>query len=662
MGIATDIIFLIVAAFGCGLVLQRLGQPLILGYIAAGIVLGPHTGGLTVSNVHEIELLAEIGVAFLLFALGLEFSLKDLGPVKKIALIGTPLQMLLTIGLGMAIGSLLGWEWKQSLWLGALISLSSTMVILKTLMSQGFLGTLSSKVMIGMLIVQDLAIVPLMVILPELNDPAVGIPALGMAGLKAAAFVIGMIMVGTRVLPYVMKLIAKLGSRELFLLAITAIGLGVGYVTYWAGLSFAFGAFAAGLVLSESEFGHQALSDIIPLRDLFGLLFFASVGMLFDPSYLIQNLPQVLALVIAVGIGKGLIFAFVSWLFRYKNVIPLAVGLGLFQIGEFSFVLARVGVSTGSIEHDLYSLVLTAAIVTMALTPLISGQTSRIYSLRRRLFKHEALETQNIPEEGFNRHVVIAGGGRVGFQIAEVLKRLGVPLVIVELDHRRVEEAKAAGIPVVYGDASHDVVLEAAEINDARLLIATTPDVVVTRAIITNSQKHNDRLEVVARTSDPSLLPVFRDMGVSDVVVPEFEAGLEMTREALLHLRIPVPEIQKHTEALRSELFTPLLGEAAGYRTLTQLRHAEQQFDLQWVLLREHCPIAERTIGEAGIRNATGTSVVGVIRSGKLEANPNAEYRLQIGDLVAIIGTDDARQAFQDLAVPPLRESAEPPV
>ncbi len=208
MGIATDIILLIVAAFACGVVLQKLGQPLILGYIAAGFLLGPHSGGLTVSNTHDIELLSEIGVALLLFALGLEFSLKDLQPVKKIALIGTPIQMGLTIVLGYGIGTAIGLEWTHALWLGALISLSSTMVILKTLMNQGWLGTLSSKVMIGMLIVQDLAVIPLMIILPQMSDPGVGLSALGIAVVKAAGFLVGMILLGTRLLPKLMAYIA----------------------------------------------------------------------------------------------------------------------------------------------------------------------------------------------------------------------------------------------------------------------------------------------------------------------------------------------------------------------------------------------------------------------------------------------------------------------
>jgi CPA2 family monovalent cation:H+ antiporter-2 len=652
MGIATDIIVLVVTAFFAGLVMQRIGQPLILGYIAAGIVLGPHTGGLTISNIHQIELLAEIGVALLLFALGLEFSLKDLRPVKKVALIGTPIQIILTIALGFGIGQVLGWEWKSSVWLGALISLSSTMVILKTLMNEGWLGTLSSKVMIGILIVQDLAVVPLMVILPQLNNPAVGVPALGYAALKAAAFIAAMILLGTRLLPRLMAEIAKLGSRELFLLAITAIGLGIGYVTHLVGLSFAFGAFVAGMVLSESDYGHQALSDIIPLRDLFGLLFFASVGMLLDPSFLLDHLGQVVSLVFAVGIGKGLILALLVFLFRYGNVVPLAVGLGMFQIGEFSFVLARMGISTGSIGNEVFSLVLTAAVLTMVVTPLVSGQTARLYALKKRWFRHEPLDSQNLPETGLRNHVVIAGGGRVGFQIAQTLQKLGLQFVIIELDQRRVEHAKRSGMPVVYGDASHEIVLKAARIDSACLLLITTPGVVVARSIVVHARRLNPGTDIVARAPGAEFIPTFNELNITEVVLPEFEAGLEMTRQALVHLGVPAPVIQRYTESLRRELFAPQIVSTSGYKLLAQLRFAEQQFDLQWVLLALDSPLADLSIGEAEIRKATGASVVGVIREEKLEPNPDASFRFQGGDLVAIIGTEQARSAFQKMSWP----------
>jgi len=650
MGIATDIILLVVAAFFCGLFLQRLGQPIILGYIAAGILLGPHTGGLTVSNIHEIELLAEIGIALLLFALGLEFSLKDLKPVKMVALVGTPVQLILTIALGMGIGHLMELDWKASLWLGAMISLSSTMVLLKTLMNQGWMGTLSSKVMIGMLIVQDLAVVPMMIILPQLNNPAVGLPALGFAALKAVAFIAGMVLLGTRLLPRLMAHIAKLNSRELFLLAITAIGLGVGYITYLVGLSFAFGAFFAGMVLSESDYGHQALSDIVPLRDLFGLLFFTSVGMLFDPTFLFGHIRQVMVLVLAASIGKGFIFAFISRVFKYRNVIPLAVGLGLFQIGEFSFVLARVGMSTNSIGNDLYSLVLTAAILTMVLTPLISGQTARIYALKKRWFRHEALESSNIPDAGLGDHVVIAGGGRVGFQIARALKRLNMQFVIIEMDHRQFEQAKKTGMTVVYGDAGNEIVLEAAGIKDAALLILTIPGLVTARSIIVQSRRLNQSIQIVARTPGPDYFELFKDLGVSEVVLPEFEASLEMTRQSLLHLRVPPTEVQRHTDTIRQELYAHLFNQGNDYRMLSQLRGAEQQFDLQWVRLAQESPIIHRSIGESEIRKRTGASVVGVVRGEQLKPNPDADFVLLPDDLVAIIGSEKNREAFSLMA------------
>jgi len=652
MGIATDLILLVVSAFFSGLLMQRLGQPLILGYILTGIAFGPYTGGFALTSVHEIELLAEIGVALLLFALGLEFSLKDLKPVKKIALIGTPIQILLTIAMGYGIGQWMGLDAKTSLWLGALVSLSSTMVLLKTLMNQGWLGTLSSKVMVGMLIVQDLAVVPLIVLLPMLNNPALGWISLEIAILKTVLFLAGMILFGTRLLPRIMRHIANLGSRELFLLAITAIGLGVGYLTYLVGLSFAFGAFVAGMVLSESDYGHQALSDIIPVRDLFGLLFFASVGMLLNPTFLLDHWEQVLILVLIVSLGKGIIFALLARIFKYGNVVPLAVGLGLFQVGEFSFVLAQVGVSTNSISHEVYSLVLTTAIITMFLTPLISGQTARLYALHKRWFKHEALDSINFPKSGFRNHVIIIGGGRVGFRIAQVLKRLNVPLLIIELDQLRVDRAKNADIPVVYGDASHEVVLEAAETSLARLLIITSPEVVIAQTIVQRVRKVNAEIQVIARAPGIEFLEEFKKLNISEVVIPEFEAGLEMARKALVHLHIPAAKIQHYTESLRQDLFASFFRENADDKIMEQLQTAEHQFDLQWILIKPGSELVGITIGEAEIRTKTDSSVVGVIRDDILEPNPDANFRFQANDRAAIIGTDNSRETFFQLTRP----------
>lgn len=650
MGIATDIILLVVYSFFAGLLMQRLGQPLILGYILAGLMLGPHTGLLTLTRIHDIELLAEIGVALLLFALGLEVSLRDLKPVKRIALIGTPIQMLLTIAMGYGIGRLMGWDWNQSIWFGALISLSSTMVILKTLMSRGLIGTLSSKVMIGMLIIQDLAVVPLMVILPQLNDPAGGSSVLGYSVLKAALFIAAMVLLGTRLLPWFMSLIAKLGSRELFLVAITAIGLGIGYVTYLVGLSFAFGAFVAGIVLNESDYGHQALSDIIPLRDLFGLLFFASIGMLLNPSFLVANLGSVALLVVVISLGKGLIFWALARIFRYGNIVPLSVGLGLFQVGEFSFVLARVGISTGSITSEFYTIILTATIITMVLTPIVAGQTSRIYSLRKRWFPHEPLETMNLPEEGLKNHVVIAGYGRVGSRIAKVLKRQGLQFAVVELDQRKVEKAKNEKVSVVYGDAANQTVLGAAGIKQASMLVVTIPGIVEARNMIVTAKSMNSGLEIVARASDAEFLPVFRELEVTEVVLPEFEASLEITRQVLMNMDIPPLQIQECTNSLRQELFAPMFTSIVKNQNLAQLRAAEKLFSLQWATIGPGSFLVGRSIMESRVGTVTRATIVGAIRDGELIMGLRSSFVFQSGDLIAIVGSKSSRRNFQNLA------------
>ncbi|MBN1614440.1 MAG: cation:proton antiporter [Deltaproteobacteria bacterium] len=558
MGIAGDIAIIITAALLGGMIAHLLRQPLILGYIFAGVLVGPHTGGITVSDVHTIEKLAEIGVALLLFALGLEFSLRELKPVRNIAIIGTPIQIALTAAFGYGLGRYLGWDWVSSLWFGALISLSSTMIILKTLENQGMIGTLSSRVMIGMLIVQDLAVVPMLIILPKLSNPQAGLAVLTFAALKAVIFLTVVIFLGTRIIPRVMKSVADSNSRELFLIATTAIGLGIGYGTYLIGLSYAFGAFVAGMLLSESDFGYQALSDIIPLRDIFSLLFFTSIGMLLDPKFLLDNLGMVLLLVLIVMMGKGIIFASLSRLFRYRNVIPLATGLGLSQVGEFSFVLGLVGVETNSISQEFYSGVLTMTIITMVLTPIVSGWTSPLYTLLGRWLKSVPFAPIHFPKTNLEDHFVIAGGGRVGKYVATVLHRMGIPFLVVEYNSMRVDELKNSGFPVLFGDAEKAVILEAANIGKAKLLIVTTPVAMISRTIAAQSRKLNPCIQIIARAQGVEDLQELRDEGVNSIIQPEFEAGLEFARQALLNLGIPVDRIDQYTDGVRNELYRPI--------------------------------------------------------------------------------------------------------
>jgi len=649
MGLTSDIVIIVVAALFGALVFQRLRQPIILGYILAGVLIGPYTGNLLNSDVHQIELLAEIGVALLLFALGLEFALKELKPVWRVALLGAPLQMALTILYGYGVGRWLGYDVASSVWLGALVSLSSTMVILKTLMNQGWMGTLSSRVMIGMLLAQDLAVVPLIIILPTLSDPEAGIPLLGYAALKAVVFLSFMLLLGAKLLPRLLSRVASWNSRELFLLAITAIGLGVGYITYLFGLSFAFGAFVAGMVLSESEYGHQALSDIIPLRDVFGLLFFTSVGMLLDPEYLIRHWQTVLLLVALVAVGKGVIFAALVRLFGYGNVIPFAVGLGLFQIGEFSFVIARVGLDTKSITSEMFSLILSATVISMIVTPFISGFTEPLYRLRKRLFRSEPHQSVNLPESGLRDHVVIAGGGRVGQHVAQVLKNLGVAMVIVELNSQRVNQCKEAEYPIIFGDASQSEVLEAAEIGRSRLLLVTTPALVVAQSIVRQARVMNRDLSIVSRADGMEQMKALYAAGVYMVILPELEAGLEIARQALINLGLPATEVARFADEVRHESYRPLYESNPDYKILTQLKNARELLDLAWVSLPQSCGLCGSTIRELDIRKLTGVSVVGVVHPGGFLPNPPADYRFGASDIVAVIGRPEERAAFERL-------------
>lgn len=551
MGIASDIAIIVVAGFLGGLVAQRLRQPLVLGYIVAGIVLGPVTGGKLIADHHQIEMLAEIGVALMLFALGLEFSPGDLRAVRRIAAVGAPVQIAVVAGIGAAVVHGLGWAWPPALWFGAAISLSSTMVVLKTLQAQGRLGTLSSRVMIGMLLVQDLAVVPMLVLLPKLGGPQTGLAELGWAALRAVLF-LGLLAVGgTLVVPRLMAAVSRRNSRELFLLAVAALGLGVGFATWKVGLSFAFGALMAGLVLSESEHSHQALSDIIPLRDLFGLLFFVSVGMLLDPGYLRANLGLVLGLALLVGVLKGGVFAALSRAFGYGNVIPLAMGLTLFQVGELAFVLARVGVDGGHLDQGQYSLLLAVALVTMFATPPVSRLTAPVYSRLRARAPRDPLQTINLERVTLRDHVIIVGAGVVGLAVARTLGARGLHLVVVELDQRRLDACRLAGLAAVYGDGAQPTVLEAAGLATARLLVVTAPAAETALAVARLARRERADLHIVARTDDDAVREALYALDVFEVVEPRREAGLEIARQALLHLEVPEGEVGKLVAEMR---------------------------------------------------------------------------------------------------------------
>lgn len=560
MGIAADFVIIVLAGLAGAILARLLRLPLLVGYIAAGVLVGPYTAGPTVENAHEIELLAEIGVALLLFALGLEISFRDLQPVRSIALIGGPIQVLLSIAFGVLLGTtLLGLSLQESLWLGAMVALSSTMVVLKTLAEAGATSTLASRVMIGILVVQDLAVVPMLIILPQLANPENLAASLIKSTLLAAGFLVAMFFVGTRVLPAILRLIVRWGSRELFLVSVVAAGVGIGYLSHQLGLSFALGAFVAGIVLSESELSDQALSDIVPLRDVFGLLFFVSAGMLFDPAYLIGRWPQVLTVVLLILCTKALLIGLITRAFGYVNMAPFIVGLGLSQVGEFSFLIARSGISQNMISRDTYNLALTCTILTMSLSPLMSRMALPLGRWwRTRFGQAQPKQPVTLTNHQIKDHIVIAGLGRTGSTVARLMHDAGIPVLAIELNHSLMQAAQARGIETIFGDATRAEVLEAACIEDARALILSVPDNATTLLTVTRARSLNPGLHIIARATRADHVAELKHAGASVVVLPEFEGGVEMARQALSHSNVDdtaAPLI----DAVRRELYRPAL-------------------------------------------------------------------------------------------------------
>ncbi|WP_320170752.1 cation:proton antiporter [Maridesulfovibrio sp.] len=651
MGIASDLVILIVAGLLGGMIARLLRQPLLLGYIIAGVLVGPHTGGVTVTDVHDIELLAEIGVALLLFTLGIEFSINELKPVRHVALIGTPLQIVLTMLVGYGTGTLMGWDTGLSIWFGAFISLSSTMVVLKTLESRGLIGTLSSRVMLGMLVVQDLAIVPMLIIMPQLGSEEFGLDDLGMAGLKTFLFLAAMFLLGTRIIPRIMKIVAGWNSREMFMLTCSAIGLGIGYATHMLGLSFAFGAFVAGMVLSESRYAYQALSDILPLRDIFSMVFFASVGMLIDPMYVWHNLPVIILLSCSILVGKGIVFGAVSWIFRYRNVIPLALGLGMFQVGELSFLLLQQGADSGSFPSQYFPLFMGTGILTMLLTPFAASLTEPIYSFLRSHREEDPLQTVNIPEEGLEGHVVILGFGRFGSYVAGALAGVGVPHMVVELNSNKVELAAEKGECVIYGDAAQEIVLEAAGITKASSVLMTIPSIHGSTAVIENIRRIAPNVPVTALSRNPEHLDVLNSLGVRHIIMPEFETGLEMVRHTLFLLSLPPAEIQNVMDSMRRERYTTDVELShPKYAQLSRLSRAAESIALNWVTIKDGAEIVGKSLAGSRIRTVTGVSVTGVLRGEDFELNPKGDYRFEPGDIVGVLGGKDNIRQFKIFA------------
>lgn len=651
MELARDLALVLIAAVAGGAAAQWLRLPLIVGYFLAGVVVSPATPGPTVTSVHNLELLAEIGVALLLFAVGLEFPPERLAPVRRVALIGTPVQIVLTILLGYGLGRLLGWPAREALWFGAMLSFSSTAAVLKVFMTKGVLETLAARVTIGLLLVQDLAVIVLMPLLPAVTGLEGGLGSLAAAILRAAALIAGVVLLGQRVFPRIIHRIALWNARELFLLGVVAAGLGVGYAAHLAGLSMAIGAFAAGVVLSGSAYSHQALAEVRPLRDVFAMVFFVSLGMLIDPAVVGNQAGILAALLLAVLVGKGLIFAGVTRAFGYGNIVPFVTGLGLWQLGEFSFVLAREGLAAGAISPPVYNITLALAVASIALTPATESLAAPIYHFWRQRVGAEPLANRNLPEKGVSDHVIIGGFGRTGHFLANVLRRLGQSFVVVELDAQRADQAAREGLAVVYGDVASPPVLKAAGVARARMVVLTLPDPATTLLAARAVRSLNPEARIIARAAGEEQLRDLARLGVYQAIQPQLEAELEIAREVLSSAGLADRDIHRFLDRVRRERYAPLIAEVLGDELLEPLRRVAADIEADWVHVGEKSPLAGRSIRELGIRQRTGASVVAMGRGDGILTNPPPDTVFQPGDTVLVVGTSGQIRAFRELAL-----------
>ncbi|MGH2521157.1 MAG: cation:proton antiporter [Anaerolineales bacterium] len=649
------------AAFFGGLVARRLGLPPIVGYMLAGVAIGPFTPGF-VGDTETISQLAELGVIFLMFGVGLHFSFRDLWQVRDIAIPGALGQMALATLLGLGLTRLWGWPVSAGLVLGLAISVASTVVLLRGLMDNGLLNTRHGRVAVGWLVLEDLATVLILVALPVLA--ATGGEGIwqetGLTLLKAGAFVGIMLLIGSRLVPWLLLRIAYTRSRELFILAILATALGTAFGSAELfGVSLALGAFLAGVVLSESPLSHQVAVEVLPFREAFAVLFFVSVGMLVNPAYLLANAGQVAALTALIVLGKAIIAALLGFLFPHPARTALVVAVGLSQIGEFSFIVGQAGLRLGLLDLDQYALVLAGSLISITLNPFmfrligpVEAAFRRFPSLWRRLDRHGPAPVQ--AGEFLSGHVVVVGWGRVGHHIVDVLGHISVPRLVVEADAGRVEELGRHNIPTLFGDVANSELLNHAGLDHARALVITLPDEAATETVVAAARQLAPQLPIIARAATQTGVERLARLGAHDVIHPELEGGLEIVRHTLLHLGLPAHEVQRYADALRREHYSVEINTREEHRLLHQLMEAVHTIDIRWCDLTEGSPLVGQTLAQAEIRARTGASVVIILRDGKLMPNPKSQTVFQEGDKIGLIGDPAQIVAAESLMVPEL--------
>jgi CPA2 family monovalent cation:H+ antiporter-2 len=625
-------------------VFQKLRLPAVAGFLVAGTLMGPHGLNL-ISDQHQVETLAEIGVVLLLFTIGLETSLSRLRASSRLLWVGGPLQIMSMLSLVVLGGWLLHRSWEESVFWGLLLSLSSTAIVLKILGDRGEIDALHGQATMAILIFQDLAVVAMILMTPVFGTSSQGEGRVIVETLMKSVLVVGLIVLAARVLvPHALHLIVGTRSRELFLLAVIVLGLGTAWLTSLAGLSLALGAFVAGLVISESEYSHQALADVMPFRDSFNSLFFVSVGMLMNPSVIFEFPILVVGLLILVVLGKFVTGTGAVLLAGAPISSALLTGVALAQVGEFAFILARVGQQEGLLDSEAYNIFLAVSVLSMTITPFLIQWAPRLARRTEALerLKHWLPRPTSHIAQGtkikMKDHVIIVGYGLNGRNLARVLADMEIPYVVLDVNPDAVKASGKDRGPMIYGDATNPRVLTQAGIIFARVLVVATSDPFGARRIVQQARQLNSSIHIVVRTRYLKELQDLHELGANDVVPEEFETSIEIFALVLRTYQTPKAMIQNKVEQVRREGYLLLrrgeLPELAHHLRAGTLADVE----VDTCRVEDDSHVLGKTLSQLQIHRRTGASVIAFTRNGVTQSNPSKDIVLEPGDVLVLLG------------------------
>ena len=652
-----DFVVIFGAAIGINFLFHRLRIAPIVGYLIAGVLLGPSMLGV-VTDVGLIEVLAEVGVILLLFLIGIEFSLEELVRINRTVFVGGFLQVFFTTAVVSLISLYLGTSLEKGIFIGLLVAMSSTAIVFKVLSDRGEMDSPFGRISTGILIFQDLSVVAVVLLLPMLaGDSVFSLFDVVLKVFLALAIIVMVIIISRFVVPLILNNVVETHSRELFLISIVLICIGTAWLTSLVGLSLALGAFLAGLVISESEYGHRAFSEILPIKDIFVILFFVSIGMLLDVGSVLRNPLLVFLAVAAILVIKFAVGQLIPIVLGYPLRIGVLVGVTLSQIGEFSFVLSKEGINFGLFSGDDYQVFLASAIITMVLTPFMiqgSGKFSEYFELLplSDTVKLGRFREISLKKKELKNHAIIVGFGLNGRNISRVLSASGIPFYVLEMNPETVRNEKKRHVPILYGDASKEAVLLHVNIKAARSIVIAISDASATRRIVELARRLNPSIYIIARTRYTNEVNPLYDLGANDVIPEEFETSIEIISRVLHRYFIPVDEIEKHISEVRKGGYEMFRNVQQKYAVFPELKQHLPDIDIETIRIETTSPLVEKTLAELALRKKYGVTVLAIQRGKETITIPSGETRLLERDIIVLIGTRDRIAGVSSLVLP----------